>query len=226
MPFRTRTTSFAALTATLLSAGAAAPLVAQSFPGFGGIEVRGGFVTPENTKTGFAAAVDADLGFLGSPSLRTLIGINYWGADVDRTGLTGSVSAMGGRGGLRLELLPAARLAPYLQATVHAHNVNADITDPALEDAWKGFNVGGGLGAGLSWALDDAQRTRLVAEVDRVFINNFNHWAFTAGLRFTPRGRDAYTPPLAVARDPRDRADRRAATAEAERLRAALERLG
>ncbi|MBA4157252.1 MAG: OmpA family protein [Gemmatimonadetes bacterium] len=220
MSYRSLALSAAALTAL----ATASALDAQAFPGFGGIEGRVGMVSPENANFGFSASADLDLGYVGSPTLRTIIGANYFIADVDRANITGSMNVIGGRVGLRLDPLGGARLSPFLIATVNGHNVNADVDDEPLQETLSGFNVGAALGGGIGYALDDAHRTVVTLEGRRVFINNIGHWGAEIGVRIVPRGRDAYRPVIRY-RDPYLRGEDVRTAAEIERVRAERERL-
>lgn len=214
--------SLALLTALVLIAPI--PLAGQAFPGFGGIEGRIGLVQPENASVGFGASADLDLGYIGTPSLRTIVGANYFAADVDRTGVTGSLTAIGGRAGVRFDLLPTSAISPYLIATINGHNIDADVSDAVLGETLSGFNVGGGVGAGITYAFDEAQRTRVTVEGRQVFINNVGHWSAELGIRLVPRGRRAYDPVFRY-RDPFFRDEAAMTAAERERVRAERERL-
>ncbi|HUF26747.1 MAG TPA: OmpA family protein [Gemmatimonadaceae bacterium] len=174
----------------------AAPLGAQEVFGLGGLGARLGAVAPEDAKTGFGWSVDADLGYLGSPRMRTVLGLNGFSADVDRSvggsAVGGSLSAFGGNGGFRFETPAIGRFAPYLAATATVHNVTADVTDQGTKDLLEGVYAGAGLGAGFVFALDAPGRFMVTAETRRVFINNVGHWAFEAGMRYMPRGMESY----------------------------------
>jgi outer membrane protein OmpA-like peptidoglycan-associated protein len=208
-------------------------VAAQEFPGFGGVEARGGVVLPEGPRTGLSAAVDADLGYVGAPVLRTVVGFTYFGADVrDRPfgggqRASGSIASTGGRVGLRFDLLGAADLGPFVSVFLAGQRVTVDADTPEerdlLDREFGGFLVGASLGGGLSFALDDGARFRAVAEVRRVFMANVPHWAAEAGIRIVPFGRAAYTPPPRWDRgwNPSDRES----AAAAERARQERERL-
>ena len=166
---------------------------AQPFPRPGGAEIRIGAVVPEAAKIGFAAAGELDLGYLGTPRLRTLLGASYLRAAVERqvqgADVGGSWSAIGGQVGLRFDPLGPARIAPYGLVTVSGRRVQAsDVGDRGTRALLEGFYVGGGVGGGLALGLDSARRTRVSLQAERVFVTNVSHWALTAGLRFTPRG--------------------------------------
>lgn len=199
-------------------------LAAQAFPGFGSVEGRAGVVQPENASLGFAASVDLGLGYIGTPSLRTVVGANYFTADVDRTDATGSLTVIGGRVGVRFDLLPTASLSPYLIATINGHNIDANLNSPTVADILSGFNVGAGIGVGIAYALDEGQRTRVTLEGRQVFINNVDHWSAELGIRLVPRGRQAYDRVVRY-RDPFFRDEAALTAAERERARAERERL-
>jgi outer membrane protein OmpA-like peptidoglycan-associated protein len=221
----------------------AAPLEGQRFPNFGGVEGRVGAAFVDDADAGLSTSVDLELGFLGSPVIRTLIGVHYFdaGVTVPPTLASGTISATGGRLGLRLDAFGPARMGPYLIAAATAHAVTVDAAQPAqreiLDRIYGGFVIGGTLGGGAHFALDGAQRFLATAEVRRVFVANIPHWAAEAGVRIVPRGRGAYDRPPPAFWDPRwgpapvgtvveaEWAARERARLEAERLRAEQERL-
>jgi outer membrane protein OmpA-like peptidoglycan-associated protein len=208
-------------------AAAAAPAEAQRFPGLGGVEGRVGAVMPDDASSGVTAAVDLDLGYVIMPYVRTVVGFDYFRANVsERTfGIagpaSGSLSAPGGRLGLRLDLFGVGAVRPYGIAAITGHSVSVDAGTAAEQDLldreFGGFVVGGSLGVGLGYALDDAQRIMGTGEVRRVWNANVPHYAAEVGIRIMLRGAGAYDP---VIRDPWG------ARAEAERVRAERERLG
>jgi outer membrane protein OmpA-like peptidoglycan-associated protein len=220
----------ARLAAILLFLGAAvaAPLEAQRFPGLGGVEGRIGAVMPDDASTGFSAALDADLGYVVIPYLRTVLGFDYFRADItDRVFGTagtasGSFAATGGRLGLRLDLFGMGGVRPYGIAAITGHDVRVDGDTPEAQDLldreFGGFVVGGSIGAGIGYALDGDERFMATGEVRRVWNANVPHFALEFGIRIMTRGAAAYD---RVARDPRDARG----LAEAERARAERERL-
>jgi outer membrane protein OmpA-like peptidoglycan-associated protein len=179
------------------------PLTAQDFVDFGGLEARVGLTSPAEAGTGFSAGADADLGFLGAPILRTVVGFTYFGASVGDPGVGrpgGSIASTGARAGLRLDLLGGADITPSISVMLTGQRVTVDADTPEerdlLDREFAGFLVGASLGAGLSYALDDAARFRAVAEGRRVLMANAPHWAGEVGVRIVPRGRDAYRWPV------------------------------
>ncbi len=197
---------------------AGAPLAAQSFPAFGGIEARAGIASPEDASTGFGLSADVDLGSLGTERLRTLVGFNYFGADVEREAagqpVGGSLTAIGGRIALRLDLVTAARVTPYLLGQVGGWNVDAgDVEHAETANLLDGFVVGAGAGGGIAYRFSETGSTSAVLEARQVVANNLNHWAVELGIRYGPRG-------------PRDDDWRRARLdAERRRLEADRERI-
>ena len=204
-------------------------LAAQEFPGFGGIGIGLGAVSPEDAKTGFGATLDVGLGYLRWPRVRPFAGLSYFGADVDRSvggsPVGGSLSAKGGRAGLRLDLVQAARFSPYLAVALTAHSLDADVPDPGTEQLLDGFYVGAGISGGLAFALDSARRMSATAEARRVFAANVGHTGLLLGVRYMPRGIEAYTDVAAQRRRAREEEARLAREREEARLAAERSRL-
>lgn len=96
---------------------------------------------------------------MGTPTLRPFIGASCW-----HTNRMGRLKAGGGRLGLRYTVAPESRFTPYALASVNTQVVQARIGDKRLEDAYEGFAIGGGLGAGLNLGLDEQGHVSLVAE--------------------------------------------------------------
>ena len=86
-------------------------LAAQLFLGFGGLEARAGVADPKSG--GHSATFEADLGYIGMPALRTTLGLDFFGSEVDRV-ISGQ--QVGGtlqrrrRSRTALRHLPAAKL--------------------------------------------------------------------------------------------------------------------
>ena len=213
-----------------------AQVPAQPFPGFGSLEARVGTVLPKDANAGFSGSVDLGLGYLGSPLLRAIIGFNYFTADVDREETVfpaeGSFSAAGGRIGLRLDPFGAEQFTPYLVGAITGHSVNTDaddtVNEEALDELYGDFIVGGSIGAGITYALDEFARYAVTAEGRRVFATDIGHWAAEVGFRINPRGRNAYlaaVEPVEVAPLPAEVGESRELAAERERLAAARDTL-
>lgn len=172
-------------------------LHAQTFPGFGGIGIRAGAVSPDDAKAGFGMSADLDLGYLRVPLVRTILGFNYFNADVDRqvggSPVGGSMTVTGGSLGLRLDLLAGARFSPYLGAAILGQSLSADVTDAGTKDLLEGFYFGAGISGGFAFALDSARRIAVTGEARRGFANNASHTGFEVGFRFSPRGTMMYS---------------------------------
>ncbi len=194
------------------------PAHAQQFPGFGGVGVGIGAAWPQDANMGLEWSADADLGYLKSPRVRVVLGLSGFSADVDRVAggapVDGSLSTVGGHSSLRIDPLGTGRFTPYLTLGLRAANVSADVSDEATKDLLEGFYAGAGVGAGMTYALDEAGRFAATAETRRVWMNNVGHWALDAGLRFLPRGGETYA---RVTTDPVEES-RRVAEAGREQL--------
>lgn len=202
-------------------------LHAQQFPGLGGVGIRAGAVTPDDAKTGFGVSGEIDLGYIRLPRFRTLVGLSYFSADIDRqiagSDVGGSMTAVGGRVGVRLDVLPAARLSPYLGAALTGQSVSADVDDTGTQQLLDGFYIGAGISGGLAFALDSARRFAATAEARRVFVTNVAHTAYEVGFRFSPRGSAMYSNVAAEERRRAREAEARLAE-EREQARLTVER--
>lgn len=202
-------------------------LPAQQAPGLGGIGFRAGTVTPDNAKRGFGVSGEIDLGYVRSPHLRALVGLGYFSADVDRRiagrDVGGSMTSVGGRVGVRLDVLPAVRFSPYVGVALSGHSVSADVTDAGTRQLLDGFYVGAGISGGVAFALDSARRFAATAEARRVFVTNVAHTAYEVGFRFSPRGPAMYSNVAAEERRRARKAEARLAE-ERERERHTVER--
>ncbi|MEX2527564.1 MAG: hypothetical protein WEA09_07990 [Gemmatimonadota bacterium] len=186
---------------TLVPAVALALLVpswatAQEFLGFGGVEARVGVVAPVDATTGFGASLEGDLGYMGTPWLRVVGGLDLWSADVDRQ-VSGSLTGVGGTFGLRFDGYNQGRLIPYLGVNLLAQSVSAEVPDDLeLEELLQGFYVGAAIRGGVAYALNEVEpRTWFTGDVRRTIMNNVDRWSVELGIRYTPRGRGTYAPP-------------------------------
>jgi outer membrane protein OmpA-like peptidoglycan-associated protein len=217
----------------LLGLGGAvlSPAEAQRFPGVGGVEGRIGAVLPDDANTGFTAALDLDLGYVVTPNLRTVVGLDYFQASMSERAFgtagdaSGTLTAIGGRVGVRFDLFGIGSFRPYGIAAITGHDVSVSGDTPAEQDLldreFGGFVTGGSIGAGLAYALDGPQRVMATGEFRRVWNANMPHFAAEIGLRIMPRGARAYE---RIYRDPWDRRATDAERARAERERLETER--
>ena len=172
--------------ALLLPLGAAR---AQWFPSASGFGARIGVASPEQADAGFSVSADVDLGALGTPRLRTIVGLNYFTADANRTvagaPVQGGFSAIGGRAGLRFDLVEIERFTPYLVAELSGHQVSAgDVEQASTRELLEGFYIGAGAGGGVAWHWSETGRSSVVVEARRVAANNIDRWVAEVGLRF------------------------------------------
>ncbi len=181
----------------LLAHGAAS---AQSFPTFGNIEARLGVAHPVKAKPGFSQALESDLGYLGAPVVRAIAGLSHFTANIDRRTAagpaSGSLAAWGAHGGIRLDPWGGRLVAPYLIAVLAAQSVQAKASDPAVKELVDGFNVGAGFGGGVAVAINSARTIAATGDIRRVFISDAGQWTYEVGVRYMPRGPDAYAADL------------------------------
>ena len=169
----------------------------QTFPGFGGVEGRVGPSIPVDSGIGLGGGFDVDLGYVRFPFLRPAVGFNHFRSSVDRVArdgfpVSGTLTASEWRGGLRIDPLGHALVAPYFLATASFHRVRADVDDPETERHLGGSYVGGGVGAGIALSLDPDRRVSITSEIRRVFAPRVGHLAVEAGIRLIPLGTRAY----------------------------------
>lgn len=199
-----------------------APAASQPFPWLAGVEPRLGVAAPEEADAGLSLSGEVDLGYLWSPGLRVIAGLNHFRADVDRPGVEeGDLTATGGLLALRADLLPRARLSPFALGGLSWHQVSADVPgDSQLEGLLDGAAAGVTAGAGLRWSLDEAGRFGATVTVRQTWANNVDHTTAEAGIRYLLQGRRAYVRPEVQVRqevEQREREQERVQTAEEAR---------
>jgi outer membrane protein OmpA-like peptidoglycan-associated protein len=184
------------LAAALVLALGPATAAAQQFPGFGGIEGRIGLAFAERAGVAAGGFAEADLGYVGTPALRTVVGLNRFVANIDRLpgDDEGSYAATGAWLGLRFDLFGPRTLSPYARAALTLHSVDADAWDPAVGALLDGLYLGAGVAVGAAYAIDAMGRFNGTAEVRHTLMNNIGNTAFEVGLRYQPRGVRTYTP--------------------------------
>jgi hypothetical protein len=167
---------------------------AQRFPGFGGMEVRGGVASLEDTDSGVNYAFDLDLGHLFTPPLRTYLRFEGFRADFDPDVITGGgdLDGAGLEAGLRYDLLPTMFVSPYGVIAGNFSNVKAsDIVDQAAPAMPDGIHSSFVYGVGA--ALHLGERLSITADVRLLTgSRNVERTLYSLGLRFTPRGFDMY----------------------------------
>ena len=177
----------------ILSFGAPDEARAQRFPGFGGVEVRGGVADIEDVDQGLNYAFDLDIGYLFTPGLRTYLRFEGFRGDLEFDG-GGELHGSGLETGVRYDFLTSFFLSPYGVVGVNVSNIrNFDVSDqtaPALPDGYFTSFV---YGAGA--ALHIGQRLAITADVRRLTGDRDVERTFlTLGVRFQPKGLDTYKP--------------------------------
>jgi outer membrane protein OmpA-like peptidoglycan-associated protein len=189
----------AGIAAVLALATVPGGLGAQSAPGFGGAELRAGLVFAEDAELGAGLLAEVDLGYVRTPPLRLVLGVNRFLVNIDREpgGDEGSYTATGVSLGGRYDLIHWRTIAPYVRAGVTFQSVDADAFDRDVGALLDGghFGVTGAVGA--RYRIDSAGRLAATAEVRRAFINNIGHTAFDLGVRYQRLGWSAYVPAAA-----------------------------
>lgn len=214
------TTTLAFTTLTFVSPDAAE---GQQFPSFGGLEARVGVASAEGADPGVAYGAEVDFGYVASPVVRVILGVEGFGADIDRSGATGDLTATGAVAALRTDLLPHSRLSVFATGGITWHNVTANVPqDPDLERLLDGSITGLTAGGGLAWRLTNDGRISATLNARHTWANNLDHANVGLGLRYLIRGSRSYVRPADVG-DWRTRSDERAA-AEAERREAEARR--
>jgi len=187
------------LAVTFLALGTVFPRAsaAQRLFGFGGLEARTGVADPKNADKGLNYALDADLGYLRLPILRTYVGLTGFSSDLDfsvaGTQVGGSLKGLGLETGLRLDLMPMRFLSPSLLLGLSFTDVSArDVDDAATSDMLDGFYTALDYGVGLAWHIGRRQAWSLVGDFRGVTGSNVGRTVATVGVRYQPRGRATY----------------------------------
>jgi hypothetical protein len=172
---------------------------AQKLPGLGGVELRLGVADPANADKGYTYALELDPGYLGTPSLRSYIGLEGFKSDVAvkvaGADVGGSLRGTGLETGVRYDLLPEGRFSPYGVVGLNFSNLSAnDVSEPSTEDLLDGFRVAVAFGAGLAWRLGTPHTWSVVGDLRYITGTSVGRTIVTAGIRWSPHGRSTYTP--------------------------------
>ena len=181
-------------TPVLASAVVCRTLAAQMFLGFGGLEARGGIA---DTKAGGSSATfEADLGYAFLPALRTTLGIDFFGSNIDRgvsgERASGSMQGAGGVASLRYDAFAQRQFGLHVAAGVAIHSIRTNADDPSAKDSLGGRHGGLQFGAGVSWRIGGGQFWSATADVRRVAERDIGRTLITVGLRYSLRGRRMY----------------------------------
>jgi len=188
------------LAATFLVLGAVLPhpaLLAQRFFGFGGVEARAGVADPKNADKGFDYAIDADLGYIKLPNIRTYVGLDGFSSDVNLvvagTRVDGSIKGFGLETGTRLDLTPGKLVSPSVVLGLSFTDVSArDVNEPATSDLLDGFYTAFVYGVGLALYIGQKHTWSAVGDLRFVTGSNVGRTVLTGGLRWNPKGRATY----------------------------------
>ena len=182
------------LCAALVGAITPPALAAQLFLGFGGLEARAGVADPKNG--GHSATFEADLGYIGMPELRTTLGLDFFGSELDRVisgqQVGGTMKGAGGVAGLRYDIFPQRRFTLHVLSGVTVHSIRAQPDDPSVKDSLGGGHVGLQFGAGVSWRIGGGHFWSATADVRRVTERDAERTLVAVGLRYSIRGRRMY----------------------------------
>jgi len=169
-------------------------LAAQLFLGFGGVEARGGVADPKNA--GHSATFEVDLGYIGLPALRTTLGLDVFGSELDRVisgqQVGGTMKGAGGVAGLRYDIFPQRMFTLHVVSGVTVHSIRAQPDDPSVKDSLGGGHVGLQFGGGVSWRIGSGHFWSATADVRRVTERDAERTLVTVGLRYSIRGRRMY----------------------------------
>ena len=183
------------LCSAIASAIAPHALAAQVFLGFGGVEARGGVANPKSGG-GSSATFEADLGYAGIPALRTMLGIDFFGSNLDRVisgqQVGGTMRGAGGIASLRYDIFAQRTVSLHVLAGATVHSIRAEPDDPSVKDSLGGGHVGAQFGAGVSWHIGSGHFWSATADVRRVTERDAERTLVAVGLRFSVRGRRMY----------------------------------
>ena len=178
----------------LLAVAAPDDACAQTFPGFGGMEARGGVANLDDVDSGLNYAFDLDLGYLFVPPLRTYLRFEGFRGDFDPDVISGGGELWGAglEPGLRYDLLPTSRVSPYGVVAANFSNIKArDVTDQSAQDLPDGLHTSFVFGAGA--AVRFGQNVSLTGDVRRLTGGRaVERTLYAIGLRFSSRGLDIY----------------------------------
>lgn len=174
--------------ALILAVLALSASAASAAPGIRGIGFSAGYISPKDADGTFGFGAFADIG-LPIPSLTISPYADYW--KTSESFSDGSEASardiVVGAHGLYTIGLPNPAISPFLGAGAGLHFTRAEIDFGSSglfsgssfdqSDSKLGFDVGGGLGAGLG-------PIQLRGEGWYTFVNEFDYWTVKLGLMF------------------------------------------
>ena len=188
----------------MLATPLATPAVAsaQRFLGFGGAEVRAGgadVTAAKGTDVATNISVESDVGYVGLPTIRSIVGFNFFSGNVAgatgplRPSAEGTMRSAGIAASLRWDWRPKHRLTPYLLAGATVDYVRSDAGDPEVDGRLEGNHLGGQFGGGVAFRFGDGHHHwSLTADFRGVTSQDMGRMLATVGLRYSPRGQAMY----------------------------------
>jgi len=142
----------------------------------------------DHARNGWDLGADVDVGSVVTPRAHILLEANYLHADLDRsdiegTPLQGSFHDFSVSAALRVTLVHAARVEPYIGAGVGLHFLGNDFpAGQPYRDDYRGTKVGGEYFGGVSFDLTKDRRWALYGELRRIEVSTVPRTTVRAGF--------------------------------------------
>ena len=163
---------------------------AQTFPGFGGMELRLGAANLDDVEGGLSYALDLDIGYLFTPPLRSYLRFEGFRGEFDTDVIAGGgdLNGSGIETGLRYDLLATSRISPYGVVGVNFSNIKArGVIDQSAQDLPDGMHTSFGYGIGA--AVHFGEHFSLAADVRQLTGGRaVERTLWAIGFRFSPKG--------------------------------------
>jgi len=163
---------------------------AQTFPGFGGMELRLGAANLDDVEGGLSYALDLDIGYLFTPPLRSYLRFEGFRGEFDTDVIAGGgdLNGSGIETGLRYDLLPTSRISPYGVVGVNFSNIKArGVIDQSAQDLPDGMHTSFGYGIGA--AVHFGEHFSVAADVRQLTGGRaVERTLWAIGFRFSPKG--------------------------------------
>ena len=163
---------------------------AQTFPGFGGMELRLGAANLDDVEGGLSYALDLDIGYLFTPPLRSYLRFEGFRGEFDTDVIAGGgdLNGSGIETGLRYDLLATSRISPYGVVGVNFSNIKArGVIDQSAQDLPDGMHTSFGYGIGA--AVHFGEHFSVAADVRQLTGGRaVERTLWAIGFRFSPKG--------------------------------------
>jgi hypothetical protein len=154
------------------------------------VETRIGAVVPQRARTGFDGQLEWNVGSLGVPYVRPVLGLDVYHADLtsETGGIPGrgSITSAGAVAALRIDANRDGDISPYVATGLSADytwaNAPVRATERDLEGARLGFALGGGAAVWLG-----TSPFAVTIDLRHVFSPGMSRTTFTVGGRVQPR---------------------------------------